>query len=382
MSVRRLVVEVDDDGLNVAEFCRQHGISRWFFYELRRRYAAEGEAGLVPRSRAPKRVANRTGGRVEDLIVDVRKRLIEDGLDAGAATIRFHLAGRVDRVPSEATIWRVLTRRGFVTPHPERAPKHAFRRFEADRVNECWQIDDTSWMLADGTEVKVINLLDDRSRVVVGSKAVSACTGETAYQVFLEAADEWGLPVWVLADNAPAFKYRLAEAVTVHGVRSSSSRPYHPQTCGKVERFHQTLKKWLGSRPRAESLGELQDQLDTFCQIYNYQRPHRSLARRFPAVVHAAGPQAGPTDRPLTPRTRIHQVTVIEGRVDVNKDWTIAVGNQWDGQPATVIITGHHCHVLIGGTLARQLTLDPDRRYQPLHPRPGRPPVRKDPRHV
>lgn len=382
MSVRRIVVEVDTDGLNVAEFCRQHGISRWFFYELRRRYAVAGEAGLVPRSRAPKRVANRTPDRVENLIVDARKRLVEDGLDAGAATIRFHLTGQLDPVPSESTIWRVLVRRGFVTPHPDRAPKHAYRRFEADRVNECWQIDDTGWLLADGTEVKIINLLDDRSRTAVGSKAVVVCTGDAAYTAFCEAADEWGLPAWVLADNAPAFKYRLAEAASAHGVRSSSSRPYHPQTCGKVERFHQTLKKWLSSRPRARSISELQDQLDTFRHVYNYQRPHRSLGRRYPAVVHATGPHSGPADRPLASRTRIHHVTVLGGRVEVNSDWAIAVGNLWEGQAATVIITGHHCHVLISGTLVRQLTLDPDRRYQPLHPRPGRPPVRNDPRHV
>ncbi len=382
MSVRRMIVEVDTDGLNVAEFCRQHGISRWFFYELRRRFVVAGEAGLVPQSRAPKRVANRTPDRVEDLIVEVRKQLIEDGLDAGAHTIRFHLRSRVEPVPSESTIWRVLTRRGFVTPHPERVPKNSYRRFEADRVNECWQIDDTGWVLADGTEVKIINLLDDRSRTAVGSKAVPACTGDAAYQAFREAADEWGLPAWILADNAPAFKHRLAEAVSVHGIRSSSSRPYHPQTCGKVERFHQTLKKWLGSRPRAHNVVELQEQLDTFCLIYNYQRPHRSLGRRYPAAVHAAGPQSGPADQPLKPRTRIHQVTVLGGRVEVNSDWAIAIGNQWDGHAATVIITGNHCHVLIGGTLIRQLDLNPNRRYQPLHPRPGRPSVRNDPRHV
>src|SRR3970040_2412854 len=95
MSVRRLIVEVELDGLNVTEFCRQHGISTWFFYQLRRRYAAEGEAGLEPRSRAPKTVANRTPVWVEDLIVDLRKELNDSGLDAGAATIWSHLAGRL-----------------------------------------------------------------------------------------------------------------------------------------------------------------------------------------------------------------------------------------------------------------------------------------------
>jgi transposase len=116
MSVRRLIVEVDRDGLNVSEFCREHGISTWLFYQLRKRYAVEGEAALQPRSRAPKSVANRTPGRVEDAIVELPKELDDTGLDAGPATIWSHLWGRLPvgvTIPSEAAIWRILTRRGF-----------------------------------------------------------------------------------------------------------------------------------------------------------------------------------------------------------------------------------------------------------------------------
>ena len=145
MGVRRLIVEVELDGLNVTRFCREHGISTWFFYQLRKRYAAEGEAGLAPRSRAPKTVANRTPDWVEDLVVDLRKELDDGGLDAGPATIRFHLASRLGSgvsVPSEATIWRILTRRGFITPQPNKAPHHAYRTFAAAWANECWQLDD------------------------------------------------------------------------------------------------------------------------------------------------------------------------------------------------------------------------------------------------
>src|SRR5689334_17266074 len=141
MSVRRLIVEVDLEGLNVTQFCREHGVSTWFFYDLRRRFALEGDRALEPRSRAPHRVANRTSGEIEDLIVAVRKDLTDRGLDAGPASIWSSLrtSPDVEEVPSESTIWRVLTARGLIVAEPRKAPKHAGKRFVAERANECWQ---------------------------------------------------------------------------------------------------------------------------------------------------------------------------------------------------------------------------------------------------
>lgn len=156
MSIRRLIVETDLDGLNVTEFCAQHGVSTWFFYQLRKRYAAEGEAGLEPRSRAAKTVVNKTPDWVQDLVVEKRKELDSAGWDAGPASIWSHLGDRrpPGRIPSEATIWRVLTRRGFITSEPKKAPKHAHCTFAAERANECWQVDDIDWELIDSTKVK------------------------------------------------------------------------------------------------------------------------------------------------------------------------------------------------------------------------------------
>ncbi len=151
MSIRRTIAEADLSTLNVAAFCRVHGISRDRFYEIRKRFDAEGDAGLEPRSRAPRVVANRTLSDVEDVIVRLRKELIELGVDAGAATIAFHLPAELGDgvlLPSESTIWRVLTRRGFIVADPSKAPKRPARSFSANRANECWQIDDTEWFLA------------------------------------------------------------------------------------------------------------------------------------------------------------------------------------------------------------------------------------------
>jgi hypothetical protein len=121
MSVRRLIVEVDVAGLNVTKFCAQHGVSIWLFYELRRRHA-RGES-IEPRSRAPRQVANRTPGEVEDVIVGLRKELLDAGLDAGPATIWWHLQDRAGVVASESTIWRILKARGLIVAGAGQGPE-------------------------------------------------------------------------------------------------------------------------------------------------------------------------------------------------------------------------------------------------------------------
>lgn len=382
MSVRELVAMVRVEDLNVSAFCREHGISTWLFYQLRKRFEAEGEAGLAPRSRAPKRVANRTPEGVEDVIVELRKELVDAGLDAGSATIRFHLEDRLPAgvaVPSESTIWRVLTRRGFVTPEPNKAPRHAYRTFAAERANECWQLDDITWTLADGTEVKIISLIDDCTRLCPGLSAVEVVNGDTAFRAFTQAAETWGWPQRFLSDNATAYKHTLAEAVAALGVEARHGRSSHPQTQGKVERFQQTLQKWLRAQPPARTIDELQTKLDVFAHIYNHQRPHRAIGRNTPASVYASTPKTGPSNRPLGAPTSIHRVTVTGGICHINKRYSITIGAEHNHQKATVIITGLACHIFITGRPIRHLQLDPTRRYQPLYDRPGKP-VRDVPR--
>ncbi len=376
MSVRRLVVEVELEDLNVTGFCREHGLSTWLFYQLRKRYAAEGEAALKPRSRAPKRVTNRTPGWVEDVIAELRKELDDAGLDAGPATIRVHLQARLGEgvvVPSEATIWRILTRRGFITPQPDKAPKHAYRTFAAERANECWQLDDIDWKLVDGSTVKIITLIDDCTRLCPGLKAIETVNGETAFEAFSKAAQRWGWPERFLSDNATVYKHTLATALGTLGVDHRHGRSYHPQTQGKVERFHQTLQKWLTAQPQTATLTQLQTQLDKFCEIYNNQRPHRAIGRKTPASVYTVTPKTGPADRPIGTPTNIHRVTVHKGVCHINKTYSITIGAKHNNQQATIVITGLSCHIFIAGRLIRHLQLDPTRRYQPLYHRPGRP---------
>jgi len=380
MSVRRLIVEVEVEGLNVSGFCAQHHVSRWFFYDLRRRYAREGDAALEVRSRAPRVVANRTVVEMEDQIVAARKELLDAGWDFGAVSVHDALVDAgVASVPSPATIWRVLCRRGFVVPEPAKRPQRAMRRFVAERANECWQFDDTTWALADGTEVKIINVVDDCTRVLVACRAVAACTSTAVFETLMDGAATWGLPQWVLCDNAKAH-LALHDTLGALGIATHHSRPYHPQTCGKVERFHETLKQWLRARDRAATIDELHAQLDAFRERYNTQRRHRSLGRRPPADVWANTPKSGPADRPFEPATTIHHVVIASNGVAyVTAGYAIGIGRAHAAQPATVVITGHACHVFVDAHLARTLTLDPTRRSQPTN-RPST--VRNAPRHL
>ena len=375
MSVRRAIVEADLASLNVAGFCRDHGVSRDTFYEVRRRFAVEGDAGLEPRSRAPQRVANRTAVEVEDLIVALRKELEGVGLDAGPATIHYWLGRRLGAqvtVPSPATIWRVLSRRGFIVADPSKAPGRRWRSFAAERANECWQMDSTGWFLADGTEVDIITALDDCSRTALRSLATVRCTLARVWETITDAAERYGWPEWILTDNAKYFGTAFAENLAALGVRIGHSRPYHPQTCGKVERFQQTLKKWLAAHDPAATLTELQELLDEFIDYYNNQRPHRSLGRRTPHAVWHNTPRSGPATQPLTRPSVVHHNHVYDGIVWAGR-YRITIGAEHNGQRATIITTGTRCHVFIAGRLTRELTINPDQPNQPLHPRPGRP---------
>jgi hypothetical protein len=360
MSVRRAIVDADTSTMNVRAFCAQHGVSTWFFYDLRRRHGA-GQAVLEPRSRAPKAVPNRTGNDLEDEIVRARKQLEDAGLDNGPFSIQDRLGDMGLRSPSVATIWRVLSRRGLIEPDPSKKPKRAVRRFVAERANECWQIDATHWHLADGSWVEIINVIDDCSRVLIASVAVTTCTAAGAFAAIAAGAARWGLPERVLSDNGSPF-VALRPGLHDLGVATTTSRPYHPQTCGKVERFHQTLKLRLAIRP-AETLEELQAELDVFIRIYNYERRHRGIGRRTPNSVWESTPRSGPSDRPVGTPTKVSSSTVTEGRAWVG-DNVISVGARHNGAALTALRTGAHIHLFVGGRLVRNITIvDGQKRY-------------------
>lgn len=376
---RLVVTAVLVEGRNKSEVARDYGVSRRWVITLVQRFLAEGEAALSPHSRRPIHSPQRTSDAVENEIVALRKELDQLGHDSGAQTIAFHLEQRLGASPSVATIWRVLTRRGFIVPEPHKRPKSSLVRFEADQPNERWQLDITHWALADGTEVEILNQIDDHSRLAVSSDARVTFKAPDVVTCFRKAVVAHGVPAQMLSDNGAVFtgiprgggRVALELELMALGVSFRHSRPYHPQTCGKVERFHQTLKRWLARQPRVETLRGLQGQLDTFGGYYNDHRPHRALGRRTPADAFAARPKAVPLGSPIQDghfrvrRDRVHAGGSITLRHN-SRLHHVAVGRRHAGERVLVLVHDLEIRVLSEtGELLRDLTLDPSRDYQP-----------------
>jgi transposase InsO family protein len=393
MSLAELViVSVKVEGRSKSEVARDYKISRYWVQQLVRRYETEGDAAFEPRSRRPHSSPQAISLDLEDQIVRLRKDLEKKGLDAGAETIRTHLqyAG-ADRLPSTSTIWRVLTRRGFVTPQPRKRPKGAGQRFQADLPNERWQADITHWALADGTGVEIHNILDDHSRLALRSKARPTTTGPDVLADFRAAFRRYGIPRAVLTDNGAVYtgkprrggRVALEIELDLLGVRLHHSRPYHPQTQGKVERFHQTLKKWLTAQLPPATVPALQRQLDHFVAYYNTIRPHRAVNRRTPAQAYQARTKAVPAKPSIAGHYRVRRDKVDTGGVITLRYDSqlrhIGLGREHRGKRVLALVADTYIRVVEQetGELLRELTLDPNRDFQPRGLPPG--PRRKQP---
>lgn len=388
---RYLVDAVVLEGRSYREVARAHGVSKSLVGKLVARYRSGGYDAIAPRSKAPHRTPHRTPPAVEDRIVALRKELADAGFDAGAQTIRYHLRGELDRVPSPSTIWRVLRRRGFVTPQPHKRPRSSWIRFEAALPNECWQSDVTTWRLACGTEVEIINVLDDYSRLCVAARAVRSATADGVVAVLRAAGERYGLPAALLTDNGCIYTTwhrggpnAVQLELLDQGIVSKQSRPYHPQTCGKVERFHQTLKRFLARQDPAPDLPGLQEQIDHFVVAYNEVRPHRARGRMTPQAAWEARDKARPQAQPLKAGGGVR---VREDRIDRGGTVTlryrtrlhhIGVGRDHAGKRVLLLVDGLDVRVLTKeGELLRRLTLDTSKDYQPTGRPPGPPKGRK-----
>jgi transposase InsO family protein len=360
------------------QLAREHGLSKRWVFELLRRFNEGGYPALEPRSRRPKSCSHQVADEIQELIVKLRCELTAAGHDAGPETIHYHLSQKLGQPPSVATIWRALKKHGLISPQPHKRPRCSFVRFQATLPNETWQADATPWQLADGSPVEILNLLDDHSRLLVNSTVYHTLKGLDAVHAFFAASDRYGLPASFLSDNAAVFSGRSrrgkapleAELVEL-GVEVKHSTPYHPQTCGKVERFHQTLKRYLAKQPPANSLAELQLQLDSFRDYYNQRRPHRALAGRTPRDAFNARLKARPEPPSSSPHYRVRRDRIdTDGKVTLRylgRLRHIQVGARHRNRKVHLLVAGAEVRIVTtDGELLRALTLDPARDYQGL----------------
>jgi len=388
MSKRRLVITAVLAGQSQSEVARTYGVSQGWISKLMARYRLEGEDAFEPLSRAPLSSPAATPPQTVELVLRLRKQLDDVGLDAGADTIGWHLTHHHATVLSRATINRILTRAGAITPDPSKRPKSSYLRFEADQPNETWQSDFTHYRLVDGTDCEILTWLDDCSRYALSVTAHVRVTGPIVLATFRTAVATHGIPASTLTDNGMVFTTRfsggkggrnhLEHELRELNITQKNGQPNHPQTQGKVERFQQTLKKWLRAQPdQPTTVAELQALLDRFVENYNQHRPHRSLPHHAtPATVYQTLPKATPSsDRRTdthdrTRRDKIDKAGSVTLRV-AGRLRHIGVGRTYARTDVILLVQDLHVTVVNAATgeILRDLIIDPRRDYQPT----GRP---------
>ncbi|SDL78098.1 Transposase InsO and inactivated derivatives [Nonomuraea maritima] len=279
-------------GAKVTDVAGRYGVSRQSVHSWVRRYQDGGLAGLADRSHAPKAHPMQTPVAIEALICELRRAHPR----WGPRTLLWELGRRgVEPLPSRASIYRVLVRNGLVSPVTRRRRREDYRRWERPGPMQLWQMDIMGGLLlADGTEAKLITGVDDHSRFCVIASVVTRPTGRLVCAAFAEAMRAYGVPLEVLTDNGKQFTGRfggpkagevLFERVCrENGIKLRHTAPRTPTTTGKIERFHQSVRRELLAEalPFA-SLEAAQSEVEAFAEHYNTARPHQALDMAFPA---------------------------------------------------------------------------------------------------
>lgn len=370
-----------EDDVPVTVACASLGISRDTFYRYRRRFAAGGLEGLLPRSRRPRSHPGQTPAGLEAVIVAKRQWLLAEGWDGGARSIAAYLTREGYPVPSARTVHRVLVRHDLVVPAPAKRPRSSWKSFEHPAPNSCWQMDGTSWVLADGTAVEILAVLDDHSRKVMATVVARSENSVDAWACVLKAIKDHGRPAMFLTDNGAAFSSRRRRGgmcdfeaqLRQLGINPVTSSAYHPQTCGKKEREWSTLKRWLKARPKADTVAELADQVRAYAAYYNHLRPHQSLGQATPDERYAATAKAEPDNQPLPALMVMNAARAdIAGRIPLGSGQSVNLGQQWSNAEVTVLRDDLDVVVFHHNTKISSLRIDPTRQAQPSGLRRGR----------
>lgn len=373
---QKVLLEGEHTGESVASICRRFAISRQTYYRYRRRFLLDGLAGLEDRSRVPHHSPAQMDPGIELEICRMRK----DHPRWGARRIRAELERVGIGPPAVSSIHQALRRNHLVALQPPRRPK-ALTRFERPIANDLWQIDATQVRLVSRRKVWVLDVIDDHSRYLLAATAAIAPTGEAAWDCFEIASCRYGLPRQVLSDNGLCFTGKLhgvevefERSLKELGIELINAGPYHPQTLGKLERFHKTLKLWLAEEGPPEDLEHLQELLDAFRHHYNTERPHQAIGNRVPIeryfesspmVEGSISIGVDDNGEPIyPPHSVVRKVTAV-GNVGFQRK-QIQVGRRYVGGRVRIISVGGLTHIYYGEQLIRVLAIDANRYNQPM----------------
>jgi transposase InsO family protein len=347
-------------GLDFKGWCAANNVSRSTAYRHKKRIEELGR--WEPLSTRPKsRPDHQTPPDVEAEILQLRRELQEQpGQDCGADNVRYYLqqiaelddwAARGWRVPSRATIHKIMKRQGLVRPQPRKRPKSSYRRFAYAQPRDCYQIDATEIILAHRHKAVVFEVLDDCTRLLVATLAWEVEDAAGAITAITRAFHEFGVPALVLADNGSAFTCRTRSAsvsrftrvVTAAGARLIHSSPYHPQTCGKIERHHRTFKAWLADQPAPANITELQAACDRYQHWYNIRRRHSAWNKPPQQAWDDAPTRGGPGHLPVQQNAQVKILTVFSnGDIHLTGRTFVSIGRAHAAKKVTVLFDGDH----------------------------------------
>jgi transposase InsO family protein len=284
------VLAVVQDGWKVTEVAARLGVSRQSVHAWIARYELGGLSALADRSHRPSACPHQVAAEVEALICELRR----EHPGWGPRRIEHQLARQgVEPVPGRSSIYRCLRRHGLIELRRRRKRRDEFRRWERDRPMQLWQMDVMGGVeLDDGNELKVVTGVDDHSRFCVAAGIVTRATSKAVCQVLAASLHRYGIPDEILTDNGKCFTGRFGphpvevmfdRILRENGVSHRHTGVRSPTTTGKIERFHQSLRREFLAERTFVSLEGAQAELDRWVNDYNTDRPHQALEMATPA---------------------------------------------------------------------------------------------------